>query len=297
MNKLQIILICTEETSEDYDENEITYNSLEAHILVDDKPILVNSGVVVDISQLIVQYTTPEEIYIHTCGCTVAGCAGIHDPIQLVADDTSVSWIFPETFYRDHINPEFGFTKHNTLKFTFNRTEYTQALDRCVDEIAAYQSGDLPIVIMPATDPTDSILDLPIYTIINNQRVYMEDYWASQKDYRDTYDGFLDKDFKLMFSTQTWNLTADDINYIVTDTLGIHDQNAKREYANTVLMPKLRNNYEYALEVLAPLDIDDFYTFASIDYMSQNNQSHDIDTCKKEWPLPATKIKLVERFI
>lgn len=64
---------------------------------------------------------------LYTCSCGVAGCAGIHDDVAIVANADTVTWTFPEDPFRAQFDAEL-FPADRPLQVQFDTRQYLQAL-------------------------------------------------------------------------------------------------------------------------------------------------------------------------
>lgn len=127
------------------------YRSVEARPSVDGMPL--HDGYVFDVSPLIGYGLRNASTDLYTCSCGIAGCAGIHDEVELQVSDDAMVWLFPEVPFRKTL-PAALFPANQPLAVRFDREQYRQALQSLEAQLLALAAdGGTPVILAPTTYP------------------------------------------------------------------------------------------------------------------------------------------------
>jgi hypothetical protein len=91
MHTLSFELLETLERSE----SEAEYLLVQVKPLLDGKSFFRGAGYLFDALHVLMAGAQNSELDIFTCGCGVAGCAGIHEECQITVDELTVTWSLP----------------------------------------------------------------------------------------------------------------------------------------------------------------------------------------------------------
>jgi hypothetical protein len=171
------------------------YRLLEARPLVDGTPLL--DGYVFDVAPLIGYGLRDVETDLYTCSCGVAGCAGIHENVQLRVDRDSVAWTFPEEPFRKEMCAEL-FPADAPLTVRFERKQYKQALRDVEAELLALAAdGGAPVVLAAGSAYPD--LSTPLKKVLKNIRRQANDWLARIAYEKELFGELLDKEVLVRF--------------------------------------------------------------------------------------------------
>lgn len=108
-----------------------------------------------------------------TCECGHAGCAGIHDDVQVRAQESTVSWTFPEQPFRTCLNAEL-FPEGKPLQCEFSRAEYVDALTRLERALLSIEAREAkPVVLDPSADPDERHVE-KLGTLLAHEKAYRD---------------------------------------------------------------------------------------------------------------------------
>lgn len=173
------------------------YRILEARPLVDGVPLL--NGYVFDVAPLIGYGLRDVDTDLYTCGCGVAGCAGIHDQIQLRADRSSMTWTFPEEPFRKELAPGL-FAADAPLSLRFERKQYHQALRSVEAELLTLAAdGGAPVVLAAGSAYPD--LSTPLAKVLKNIRKHSKNWLARIAREKALFAELLDKEVLVRFAS------------------------------------------------------------------------------------------------
>jgi hypothetical protein len=171
------------------------YRVLEARPLVNDVPLL--DGYVFDIAPLIGYGLRDVGTDLYTCGCGVAGCAGIHDHVQLRVDDEAMTWTFPEEPFRKELAADL-FPTDKPLTLRFDKTQYRKALRRVEAELLALAAdGGAPVVLAAGSAYPD--LDTPLKRVLKAARKQSNKWLARLAREKKLFGDLLDKEVLVRF--------------------------------------------------------------------------------------------------
>lgn len=127
------------------------YRSVDVRLLVNGKQ--PTTQYTFDILNVIGYGARSCDIDLYTCSCGVAGCAGIHDAVQVLAEGEVVTWLFPEKPFRTQFDPAL-FPAEQPLLVRFARTQYLQAIaDIEAQLFELTMTSEEPLVLSPYTYP------------------------------------------------------------------------------------------------------------------------------------------------
>jgi hypothetical protein len=111
---------------------------------INGQPLLSGGGLVFDALRVLVVGTAAAELDLYTCGCGVAGCAGIFEDCHTVVRDDSVIWCLPKVPFAAMLAPGM------TLDLCFSRAGYADALARLEADLEARrQARGVPLMLAP----------------------------------------------------------------------------------------------------------------------------------------------------
>jgi hypothetical protein len=111
---------------------------------INGQPLLADGGLVFDALRVLVVGAAAAELDIYTCGCGVAGCAGIFEYCHTVVSDDSLVWRFPEVPFAA------SFTAGMPLELCFSRVDYAAALATLEADLEARrQACGVPVMLAP----------------------------------------------------------------------------------------------------------------------------------------------------
>lgn len=160
---------------------------------------LLETRFIFDIGSVIARGAEPSEFDPFTCSCGVAGCAGIHEEVELTASDSEVHWTFPESCFRAVLNPEV-FASDEPLVAKFDKRQYLQALADVEAEIVQLEaSRGLPVVL-----PLDSYPELsePFAQQLNNMRAHTREWISSQNAHKELFGPLINEELVVEFANE-----------------------------------------------------------------------------------------------
>jgi hypothetical protein len=173
------------------------YRVLEARPLVDGVPLL--KGYVFDIAPLIGYGLRNVDTDLYTCGCGVAGCAGIHDNVKLRVDGEAMTWTFPEEPFRSELDADL-FHAGAPLTLRFDATRYRKALRRVEAELLALAAdGGAPVVLAAGSAYPD--LDTPLKRVLKTIRKQSNIWLARISREKKLFGDLLDKEVLIRFTS------------------------------------------------------------------------------------------------
>jgi len=173
------------------------YRVLEARPLVDGVPLL--KGYVFDIAPLIGYGLRDVDTDLYTCGCGVAGCAGIHDHVKLRVDGEVMTWTFPEEPFRKELAADL-FPAGAALTLRFDATRYRKALRRVEAELLALAAdGGAPVVLAAGSAYPD--LDTPLKKVLKTIRKQSNIWLARIAREKKLFGALLDQEVLVCFPT------------------------------------------------------------------------------------------------
>lgn len=117
---------------------------------INGQPLLPDGGLVFDALRVLVVGIACAELDLYTCGCGVAGCAGIFEDCQTVVSDDSVIWRFPEVPFAARFAPGIP------LELRFSRADYAAALASLEANLEARrQACGVPVMLAPCETVDD----------------------------------------------------------------------------------------------------------------------------------------------
>jgi hypothetical protein len=173
----------------------LPYRLLEARPLVDGEPLL--KGYVFDIAPLIGYGLRDVDTDLYTCGCGVAGCAGIHDHVQLRVDRGLMTWTFPEDPFRKGFAAEL-FPAEAPLTLRFAKKQYRQALKSVEAELLALAAdGGAPVVLAAGSAYPD--LNTPLKKVLKSVRKHANRWLASVAREKQLFGELLNQEVLVRF--------------------------------------------------------------------------------------------------
>ncbi len=126
------------------------YVQVEVRPLLDGRSFFTGTHYLFDAVGILAIGVQNAQTDIFTCGCGVAGCAGIHEDCELTVDETTMTWRFPaEPFEEKFAHPEL-----TTVRF--DRAQYADALASLEAELEALRiEHKLPLLVAPC-EPADA---------------------------------------------------------------------------------------------------------------------------------------------
>jgi hypothetical protein len=174
----------------------LPYRLLEARPLIDGVALL--NGYVFDVAPLIGYGLRDVDIDLYTCGCGVAGCAGIHDEVQLRVSAASVTWTFPEEPFRKGFSAEL-FPADAPLTLRFARKQYRQALKSVEAELLALAAdGGAPVVLAAGSPYPD--LKTPLKKVLKSVRKHASRWLGSVAREKDLFGELLNQEVLVRFA-------------------------------------------------------------------------------------------------
>jgi hypothetical protein len=171
------------------------YRVLEARPMVDGVPLL--EGYVFDIAPLIGYGLRDVDTDLYTCGCGVAGCAGIHEHVQLRADRSLMTWTFPEEPFRKELAAGM-FPAEAPLTLRFAKKQYRQALKLVEAEMLALAAdGGAPVVLAAGSAYPD--LRTPLKKVLKSVRKRANKWLASVAREKQLFGELLDQEVLVNF--------------------------------------------------------------------------------------------------
>jgi hypothetical protein len=173
------------------------YRCLEARPLADGIPL--HKGYVFDIAPLIGYGLRDVDTDLYTCSCGVAGCAGIHEEVELRVDAESVSWTFPEDPFRKGLAGEL-FPADAPLTLHFDKAQYQRALESAEAQLLALAAdGGAPVVLAVASAYPD--IDTPLAEVLATIRVHADKRLERDARKRELFGELLDQEVLVRFPT------------------------------------------------------------------------------------------------
>ena len=136
------------------------------HCLVDDvEPLTSRSERPFDALHCALYGMLPEDHDLWTCSCGIAGCAGLHDGVEIALTDDHVQWQFPLATYRKKFSEAFvgrfpvppvpegtlAEDDKQILTLSFSRPQYEQALEELRGRLIALKSEHPLLQLLPST--------------------------------------------------------------------------------------------------------------------------------------------------
>lgn len=133
------------------------------------------NGPLFDAVAVIVREATPDSFNPFTCSCGEAGCAGIFEEVRLSADEHTVTWTFPEDYFRGRLSHTL-FPADAPLRLTFEKQSYLASLTGLTQRLVQLeQEHKLPVVLPPVTFPED-YLDQTVEETLAHARSWFAGY-------------------------------------------------------------------------------------------------------------------------
>jgi hypothetical protein len=108
------------------------------HPLVDGKRLDAHGRYFFDVGLILALRTHPAApVDFFTCTCGVAGCVGIHESSELLADESTVAWRIPTGRIGVQLEFPTSLAGELTAQLTFDRQQYEKALDDLVSQLKA----------------------------------------------------------------------------------------------------------------------------------------------------------------
>jgi hypothetical protein len=176
MNTLSFELVETRERSE----TEAEYLFVVVKPLLNGKSFFGGAGYLFDALQVLIVGAQAAELDIFTCGCGVAGCAGIHDECQITVDEANVTWSLPLVPFVKHFAPGVP------VRLSFTRTGYVAALARLEADLEAIRLfRGLPLLVAPFAMVDDRDLEsgsVPFSQYVTSERNRRAEWLARCKE-------------------------------------------------------------------------------------------------------------------
>jgi hypothetical protein len=127
--------------------------AVDATLLIDGEPALKAPVYLFDLAIVLAYGARPSaRVYPFTCGCGVAGCAGIHSPASFEVRGDEFVWRMPDEPFRASLRP--GLVKgEGPVEFRFDRVHYEAALERTTRELGRIgRRYRRPVAVSPTGD-------------------------------------------------------------------------------------------------------------------------------------------------
>jgi hypothetical protein len=167
-----------ERFEEDVNGKDQPFTALSVQPLVDGQSLYrpTISGDVFDAVDCLVQGLETGSLDLFTCGCGVAGCAGIFEEAQVIVTNELVTWRFPADPFAKR------FAEGQSLEVTFAKEQYAQALQQLEVDIEAHRvAAARAFVVEPCNWPDPDVWQLPFAKHVEKCRVRRQEYLARRQ--------------------------------------------------------------------------------------------------------------------
>ena len=227
---------------------------------VDVRPVingqLVNgpSEVFDTLAMFVRQHIGTHRVDLWTCGCGVAGCAGIHDDMYIEVTEHTVSWHVPreEPFIRVFETTWFAGQLTN-WKWTFSKEQYSQAIAALKAQLLTLESTK-PVVLWRDED-SDSKEPLSLTEVWATSQEHYYKYKQRELDFQNSWGILHNADIKTRMGDVWYVISAQSIVSEAAEYL-FEDSDEQRNWTDNVALPKLRETPELIYELAANLTYD-----------------------------------------
>lgn len=229
------------------------YRSVEARPVVDGLPLLP-TGYLFDTLAVLSYGRKTCATDLFTCSCGVAGCAGIHEEVEIVRTVRDVSWTFPEDPFRTRLEPRL-FPAGEFLTVRFARGQYDAALRALERELEVMGAdGGLPVVIPPDSSPD---LSLSVRTQIQNAKKFAAQYLKRLAHRKAIFGLLYDQRVVVQFADGVRRyLAATVAAELQAEHISVETDEDSSEVLEKVVLPELLRNPHAIGEVLRTLPWD-----------------------------------------
>ena len=192
------------------------YLHIDAWPLADGHSLLTSrSGYVFDLLAVLSHGLEASELDVFTCSCGVAGCAGIHETVQLQVDENEVRWVFPEEPFRVGFNTDL-IASGEPLVLCFDRAQYEEALADAKRRLLGLSEGTgLPAAIPPFAYPD---LETPLRQTIEEAWDYTQNRIEEERHRAVIFGNLLDAEIKVSFPNgAVYRLIVPHLAYTVSE--------------------------------------------------------------------------------
>lgn len=145
-------------------------------VFINGVPLLrVGQDYAVDTSSLLAQVCAPGEVFLYTCSCGNAGCAGIDRGVRLEPTDELLQWNLPEDVFGQWLSSEHG----QRRQFEFALAHYQAALGSICSQLQAMSNtAGLPVDFCIEPYPCEERLSTPLALLFEKDRAHRAQWEA-----------------------------------------------------------------------------------------------------------------------
>ena len=222
--------------------------TVDATLLINGEPALKAPAYVFDLATVLAYGARPSaRVYPFTCGCGVAGCAGIHSPASFEVRGDEFVWRMPDEPFRDSLRPglvEAG----EPLELRFDRMQYEASLERTTRELGRVRRKyRRPVAVSPTGDFEGYREVLPVRRQILEDRKQIL-AWDARMAWRERVWGeLLDQELRFdMPNGYVYSIPLENLGHALVEGL-------PREEANAVIEASIAPKLSKGLEVITAL--------------------------------------------